>query len=425
MSGPVATVTGCGAERIAIVHYTAPPVVGGVETVVGVQARSLARAGRAVRVVAGRGRSAAIGAPLVRVPLLDARHRRLAPIRAALAAGRVPEAFASVVAEIRTALVEALADADVVIVHNLASVHFNLAASVALRQLAEADRRGWLLWVHDVAAATPERAGQLHPRWPWDVVREAWPGTLAVAVSELRRTQYAALTGRPPEAIRVVPNGIDLAASLRLHPATRRLVEATGLLQTGPILLVPSRLVPRKNIELALEVAAVLAGDEPGTRLVVTGALDPHDPAARAYRRFLRRRAAELGLGERVVFVAERVHGGATAAIVGDLYRLADCLFFPSRDEGFGLPILEAAVARLPIVCADIPALRALVGDAAVRFPPEASAGEVARLVRERLAADRAHALARRVRSTWSWEVLVSDLVALLDEAGRRPVGRR
>ena len=45
-----------------------------------------------------------------------------------------------------------------------------------------------------------------------------------------------------------------------------------------------------------------------------------------------------------------------------DLYLLSDCLLFPSRQEGFGLPVLEAALHRLPVWCGDIPAYRALAG---------------------------------------------------------------
>jgi glycosyltransferase involved in cell wall biosynthesis len=51
-----------------------------------------------------------------------------------------------------------------------------------------------------------------------------------------------------------------------------------------------------------------------------------------------------------------------TDEVMRDLYLLSDCLFFPSRSEGFGLPILEAAMHRLPVWCQEIPAYRALEG---------------------------------------------------------------
>jgi hypothetical protein len=52
-----------------------------------------------------------------------------------------------------------------------------------------------------------------------------------------------------------------------------------------------------------------------------------------------------------------------TDEILRDLYLLSDCLFYPSRQEGFGLPIIEAASYRLPIWCQDVPAYQALADE--------------------------------------------------------------
>jgi glycosyltransferase involved in cell wall biosynthesis len=95
---------------------------------------------------------------------------------------------------------------------------------------------------------------------------------------------------------------------------------------------------------------------------------------------------------------------------VDDLYSLADALVFPSIDEGFGLPVIEAAVHRLPIVCTDLPTLRALVGPGATYVDPGASGGAFADAVEAAL--DRAGApLAGRVRRRLDWGRIVSDEV--------------
>lgn len=99
---------------------------------------------------------------------------------------------------------------------------------------------------------------------------------------------------------------------------------------------------------------------------------------------------------------------------MGDLYRLADLAFLPSHDEGFGLPILEAAAHRLPIVCTDLPALRSLAGDAAIYIDPDDDPVEVAARILERLDADPAARLAIEIRTRYAWDVVYRERIAPL-----------
>ena len=100
-----------------------------------------------------------------------------------------------------------------------------------------------------------------------------------------------------------------------------------------------------------------------------------------------------------------------------DLYRLADLLLLPSHDEGFGIPILEAAAHRMPIVCSDLPVLRDLAGDAAVYVAPDADPAAVAALALARLDDDPLVAFSRRVRAEFSWEAVYRHGIAPLLEA--------
>jgi glycosyltransferase involved in cell wall biosynthesis len=106
--------------------------------------------------------------------------------------------------------------------------------------------------------------------------------------------------------------------------------------------------------------------------------------------------------------------------VVADLFRVADVLFLPSHDEGFGLPILEAGVCRLPVVCADIPALRELAGEDATYIDPGGGPAEAAAALRERLAGDPAHRLATRCRASFDWDALFATRVRplVLEAAG-------
>ena len=63
--------------NIALLHYSAPPIVGGVESVMGHQARQMAAAGHHVLLTAGRGLALAGAADIVILPQLDSRHPRV------------------------------------------------------------------------------------------------------------------------------------------------------------------------------------------------------------------------------------------------------------------------------------------------------------------------------------------------------------
>jgi len=396
---------------IALVHYAAAPVIGGVERVLASHAVLLADAGHEVRIVAGRGGAPDPRVRFVEIPLIDTRHPTIERLQRELDEGRVPGEFP----EVAAAIAAGLDGVDVVVAHNVCSLNLNLALTAALR--AVLDRPGSprsILWHHDLAWASPRDRPTLHPGAPWDLLRTAWPGAVQVVVSERRRAELAELAGIPPETIAVVPNGIDLATMWKLERGTADLLARTDLSGTAPLLLMPSRITPRKNVELALRVVAEMRAAGRPAGLVVTGPVDPHRPSGRAYLEQLLALRRALGLEDCAWFLSEELDQSPSDAMMDDLYHLADVLFLPSRDEGFGLPILEAAVNRLPIVCTALPALRELAGDAALYIGPDDDPAQVSARVLERVDADRLGQLAREVRSRYAWEVVYRERIAPL-----------
>lgn len=412
------------ALRVGLLHYTAPPVVGGVEAVLARHARLLADAGHSVRVITGRGRTSDARIELVRIPLVDTRHPAVRAVRAALDRGEIPAAFEGLVDELEAALRAAAAGLDVLVAHNACGLHFNLPLTAALRRLAGDDVAPPLVaWQHDLAWASDGHRPALHRGDPWDLLRTPWPRTTYVTISASRHADQVRLSGLRPEAVRIVPNGIDLDALLGLHPGTRQMIDALGLAEPGvwPVLLVPVRITPRKNLELALRVLAVLRADGTDARLVVTGPADPHARDMDAGVGALRALADRLGVAAAAHLLAVDRGRRTPTRVVTDLFRVADALLLPSRDEGFGLPVLEAAVSRLPIVCTDLPTLREVAGDDATYFDPDADPEHVASLVRGRLEADPAARLAARARSAYGWEAIFSTQIEpLLREVASR-----
>jgi glycosyltransferase involved in cell wall biosynthesis len=265
----------------------------------------------------------------------------------------------------------------------------------------------------------------LHAGYPWNLLCTDWPGVTQVVVSAERQRELAELLGIAPARIQVVPNGVDLTTFLKLEATTIQFVDKLALRSAAPLLLLPVRITPRKNIELAIRVIAALHTDgapQPVLRypmLVVTGPLGPHNPANAVYFEQLLALRAQLGLDHAVIFLAEHSQAYLPDAVIADFFRLADALFLPSREEGFGIPMLEAAFSRRPIFCTDIPPLRQLGGPDAVYFSPDADPAQVAAVIRQSLSADPAFRFAARARAAFTWEQIYAEhLEPLLTEAG-------
>jgi glycosyltransferase involved in cell wall biosynthesis len=172
-------------------------------------------------------------------------------------------------------------------------------------------------------------------------------------------------------------------------------------------------------VEMALRVVAAMRAAGRPAGLIVTGPVDPHQAGGDGYLLELRELRRALRLEDAVWFLAAELGGPPSDAVMSDLYRLADLLFLPSRDEGFGLPILEAAAHRLPIVCTDLPALRPLAGDAALYIGADDDPVGVAARILERLDADPVARLATTVRTRHTWDTVYREQIAPLLERVR------
>jgi glycosyltransferase involved in cell wall biosynthesis len=144
--------------------------------------------------------------------------------------------------------------------------------------------------------------------------------------------------------------------------------------ETEPIILCVSTLHPHKNIGRLVRAFAVLAQRRPEYRLVLAGMRGFHTMA-------IEQEIQALGLTDRV-----EITGWIQRAELLDLFRRARAFVYPSTFEGFGMPVLEAMAAGVPLACSDIEPLRGIANSSAVLFPPDnehAIADALERLVTE------------------------------------------
>jgi glycosyltransferase involved in cell wall biosynthesis len=372
-----------GVRRILFVHYTTPQILGGVEQVMAAHIGGLQAAGKDVAVLAGRGGAKPKGVRVIRVAEADSRHPAVERDLAALSRGvRRPEHDA-LVARLEKKIRPHVERADRVVVHNVMTMPLNLALTTVLASLAREHPGRFIAWTHDIAYFDDRYAALRREGAPWDLVTRAVPGARYVTVSEERAEQLSRLTGLARDDIEVVTNGVDVGDVLGLAPTGLDLARRLDLFHADPLLLLPVRVTRRKRIEAAIDATAALRRRGHPAMLVVTGTVGPHDARNKAYLKELTARAKKVEGVHLLAALGLKIEYGT----VVDLYSLADVLVFPSESEGFGIPMLEAGLHRMPIVCSDIPALRETGGDDPIYVQPDANGEDIADAVELALSA--------------------------------------
>lgn len=406
---------------INILHYAGPPIIGGVESTIAYHARLLAEQGYPVSVIAGRGEKFHQAVPFQKVPEIDSRHADVLEVGAELASGYIGPSFTRLRERLVTKLEPLLENSDVCIVHNAITLHKNLPLTAALYALLDRGDTAWIAWCHDFAWQDSLYISDLHPGYPWDLMRQPWPGVRYVVVSEHRRARLAALLDLPVEVIHVVTPGVDMGEFLGLSPTTLQLVKELELLQADPLMLLPARVTRRKNIQLAIQITAALVAWFPQAKLLITGPPGPHNPKNQAYLQSLQLLKVKLGLETNVYFLYEHGEKGepfhAPYAVVSELYRLADLLLFPSLREGFGIPVLEAGLVHLPIFATNIGPIRESAGELAHLFDPNIDPGIIANSIASFLKGDPVARLRRRVLRRFTWQAILNNqLIPMIEE---------
>lgn len=401
--------------NLDLIHYASPPVVGGVESVMNHHARLFLENGQNVRIIAGRGDQIDPRIIFIHYPLIDSRDEEILRIKSYLDEGEIPENFFLVVDKIYSNLFDILDNTDILIAHNVCSLAKNLPLTAAIQRLTrEKEDIRYILWHHDLAWATPRYASELHDGFPWDLLRSSWPGVTNVAVSRERQRELAELYGIEPGEIYVIPNGLDAGRFLKLENETTKYIDQLNLFDAEPLLLLPVRITTRKNIEFALDVVKCLLSYYPKTVLLVTGPLGPHNPANIHYFNKLINLRDEKDLSNSVFFLAEYTDEYIPDEVISDLYQISDALLLPSKEEGFGIPILEAGMVGIPIFCSDIPALRELGGKHVCYFSVDSSPSNVASMIDSRLSLNLSFKMRVQVRQNYIWEYIYRNKIAPL-----------
>jgi glycosyltransferase involved in cell wall biosynthesis len=393
--------------HIGILHYSCPPVVGGVEEILSQQASILQKLGQTVNIIAGMGDVYTDSFPIRIEPLLGSKNASILKAHEKSREGDHKH-LKRLTNRIYQILQDWSQDLDVILAHNVCHMPFNLPTTLALRRLASSGSGPVIVsWAHDSPYLNPNYPDYLNHH-PWNVLCRSHPNIHYVTISESRKRLFSELYR--DTQWNIIHNGISPESLFYLDPKSIKLAEELDLFNRDLVVVQPSRITPRKNMELSIHIVRGLKILGYNVLFIMTGAYDPHEARAVPYYRRLRYWIKELGMQDNIAILAEYRFSDRKKLVpdrifIRDLYLMADLLLMTSKDEGFGLPLLEAGLIKLPIACASIPPFLE-VGEGVCFFhlddPPLSIAGRII----EYLARTNTHKMFRRVMGRYLMEAI-------------------
>jgi glycosyltransferase involved in cell wall biosynthesis len=359
-------------SKIGIVHYTAPPKkVAGVEVVIDYHSRVLTKQGYDIRLIFGEGGGLNYrNLEECEVPLLSPENPRVQTVQEeVLEKTEKTEEFKKLKDDIKEELKPLFSDLNSCIIHNIPSMPFNFAATAAINELTDDLKKRFIFWLHDTILVREEWKDSFG-KFPLTLLHHKNRRITFVTPTSFRAKQFDALKG--PYRIRrinIVPNGVSVEEYLKIDETTKQLMRRMGLSFDDFIIITPVRILPRKNIELALNIVHELVhiSGMKKIKLLITGP-PGSDPESVAYEIKLRSIIEMRRLQESVIFCHDLIsfkrefsNNKIIKWSVADVYNIADLVLIPSKEEGFGLPVIEAGAARKPIFCSRIPPFQELI----------------------------------------------------------------
>ena len=251
-----------------------------------------------------------------------------------------------------------------------------------LNQRVDAPARRTVTTFHDLFVITGEYSTpEFRARFAEQARQAARRSDLIIAISRFTANQVEEFLGVEPSRIRVIPHGVRVPPAAGQNTPRQNLVLFVGAIQR------------RKNVRALVRAFERMPAS---WRLALAGAADGFGATEELHAVESSPRRGDID-----------VLGYVTQTELEALYRRARIFAFPSLDEGFGMPVLDAMANSVPVITSQRSALPEVAGDAALLVNPDDPEEIAAALVR--LASDEAlrDDLARRGRERalqFSWE---------------------
>lgn len=345
-------------KKIALLHYAYPPNTGGVEVLLREHAIILSDLGYEVTVLTGSGKENDPKIKLIEIPEFQSLVKTNPLLYEKLIVSEnFNNEFFNFVSKIEEQLNKRLANQDIVIIHNILSLTHNLSFTYALIEYIKKNPlKKFLTWIHDHKYIGSDKTRFHEIKLPNNI--------RALLTTKIQNLKYITISNTFAKLLKqviplnddelfVVPNGVNPQKFLEIDDIIWDIVDKTDLLHAFPIILYPTNIIERKNIEYSLDILSYLIKDYPLLKFIITGDVSNHKDDL-GYLDLLLQRVKKYSLQKNVLFLRNLVTRSLNEAEMHDLYSLADMVLYFSKSENFGIPLIEAFLSKTLIFTSDL-----------------------------------------------------------------------
>lgn len=352
-------------KKIALLHFSYPPNIGGVEVFIKEQAEILSGLGYEITILTGSGKETP-NIKLIEIPELQSIYNTDKKLyEEIMTQGTKSQGFMKLANIIEEKISKELEFQDVIIVHNMLSLTHNIPFIYAFKKYVLTHQEKKVIsWIHDHKYIGFDKVRIKDFSLPPDVnslLTEKIDDIKYVAISNSLKNLVSKVTNLKSEEITVIPNGMNIKEFLEIDDSVFEIVEKNNLLERFPVILSPVNIIERKNIEFSLDIISHLKKVYPNLAYVITGKISHHKEGEK-YLEMLNKKIEKYSLKKNVLFLNEFIKRSLHKSEVHDFYSLCDIIFYFSKSENFGLPLLEATLTKTPIFLSDLLVFREVGG---------------------------------------------------------------
>jgi len=345
-------------KRIGLIHYTYPPVIGGVEKVIFDHAQLFSRYDYDVTVFAGEGHSTNPKVKLKIIPEFKSlRVTNPNLFEKILSETVFPDEFIRFSDKILEKIEKEFKNIDVFIIHNVLNLTLNLCLNRALAEyIKKHSNKKFIGWMHDIALSPERKKKDFTNPAISQMIYKPVENVKYVGISNFLKERLNEEFDFPTKSMTIVSNGIDLNTFLNLHPITQKIIKNHKIFLYDYCIFYSGKVLKFKNVDIIINMVNELKKQAKNSLMIISGKDSPHNININ-YMQEIKSLIKQLKLEKNVIFIEDEIeekNNGDSFEIVKDFYRLADIVINLSGFENFGLPLIEAGINKTPLIVNDL-----------------------------------------------------------------------